>query len=176
MLLEEFIEQHGVHLIVANTVGFTFFVAHDQIRIPLVDVFGHKSELRCACRINVFLVAERHRPKSKEASLALSIGWISSLNRADEVVVPSLPLELMRTAIPLGDVEVAMFPIKQLSSTLSPMTPAPIQITLSAIETALPASNPMAMLLRPVVLPRASQKRNSQSQQRNDSARLLLRD
>ena len=45
-----------------------------------------------------------------------------------------------------------MLPIKQVLSTLSPMTPAPIQITLSAIETALPASNPMAMLLPPVVL------------------------
>ena len=55
VLFEEFIEQHGVHLIVADTVGFSFFVAHDQIRIHFVNVFGHKSELRCACGSMSFL-------------------------------------------------------------------------------------------------------------------------
>jgi hypothetical protein len=34
----------------------------------------------------------------------LSIGLISSLKRFEEVVVPSLPLELMRTGIPAAEV------------------------------------------------------------------------
>ena len=63
---EEFIEQHRVHLIVTHAVGFSFFVAHDQVRVHFFNVFGHKSELWCACRINVFLVAERDRFKLKE--------------------------------------------------------------------------------------------------------------
>jgi len=37
----------------------------------------------------------------KITSLALSIGLMSFLKRADEVIVPSFPLELMKTAVPL---------------------------------------------------------------------------
>ena len=47
---------------------------------------------------------------------------------------------------------VAMLPIKQLLSTLSPTTPGADTNKLSAIETPLPASNLKATLLRPVVL------------------------
>src|SRR5207248_10524756 len=86
------------------------------------------------------------------ASLALSIGLISSLNLREEVIVPSLPFELMKTAIPEGDVWPKMFPIKQLSSTLFPATLAPIQMTLLAVVTFWPASLPKAILELPVVL------------------------
>jgi len=40
----------------------------------------------------------------------LSIGLISSLNRFEEVVVPSLPFELTNTAIPPEDVALKMLP------------------------------------------------------------------
>jgi hypothetical protein len=35
ILLEELIEQHRVHLILAHAVGLSIFVAHDEIRIHL---------------------------------------------------------------------------------------------------------------------------------------------
>ena len=111
MLFEKLVKQHRVHLVVAHTVGFSFFVAHDQIRIHLFYVFGHKSELRCACRINLFLVAEGDRLKRKERFAGLSIGLMSSLKRFEEVVVPSLSSELMKTGIPLADVWPKILPI-----------------------------------------------------------------
>src|SRR5262245_36171359 len=66
MLFEELIEQHRVHLVVADAVGFSLLIMHHQIRIYLFDFFGDQSELRGTVRINVLLVAERHRPESKE--------------------------------------------------------------------------------------------------------------
>ena len=58
VLFEELIEQHRVHLVVAHAVGLSFLVAHHQVGIHLFYVLGHKSELRCACRINLLLVTE----------------------------------------------------------------------------------------------------------------------
>src|SRR6476661_3413918 len=44
-------------------------------------------------------------------SLLFSIGWISSLNRREEVAVPSLPSELTKTAAPPEEVVPKMLPI-----------------------------------------------------------------
>ena len=46
MFLEELVEQHRVYLVVADAVGFSFFVAHHQVRIHLLHIFGHKPKLR----------------------------------------------------------------------------------------------------------------------------------
>jgi hypothetical protein len=45
-----------------------------------------------------------------------------------------------------------MFPIKQLLSTLKPLTNAPMQITLLAVVTLPPAPKPKAILSLPVLL------------------------
>ena len=41
MRLKEFVEQHRVHLIVANAVDFAVLVAHHQVGIHLGDLFGN---------------------------------------------------------------------------------------------------------------------------------------
>ena len=41
MFLEELIEQHGIYLIVADAIGFSILVAHDQVGIHLFHVLGH---------------------------------------------------------------------------------------------------------------------------------------
>ena len=48
---------------------------------------------------------------ARTASLDLSIGLISSLNHWEEVLVPSLPLLLMKTAAPPDEVWPKMLPI-----------------------------------------------------------------
>src|SRR5437667_5590532 len=76
------------------------------------------------------------------ASLALSIGLISFLNRREELAVPSWPKESIRTGMTsaCAVVTLRMLPIKQLPLTLRLMDP--IQITLSAVVTLLPAPSP----------------------------------
>ncbi len=90
------------------------------------------------------------------ASLALSIGLISFLNRREELAVRSWPKESIRTgmASACAVVTLRMLPIKQLPLTFRPMDP--IQITLSAVVTLLPAPSPKAVLLKPVVFWSAS--------------------
>src|SRR6266436_3351982 len=79
---------------------------------------------------------------------------MSSLNRRAEVAVPSLPSELTKTAVPPEEVVLKIWPIKQLLSTFAPG--APIQITLLAVVTRLPALLPKAVLKLPVVLVRSA--------------------
>src|SRR5262249_34731851 len=79
-----------------------------------------------------------------------SIGVISSLNRREEVTVPSLPSELMKTAVPPEEVAPKIWPMKQLLLWLTPGEP--IQMTLSAVVTAPPAPAPKPMLPPPVLL------------------------
>src|SRR5882724_4304214 len=73
------------------------------------------------------------------ASLALSIGLISFLNRREELTVPNWPRESINTGMALfcAVVTPRMWPIKQLSFTLAPTVP--IQITLLAVVTFRPA-------------------------------------
>src|SRR6266699_3653401 len=80
------------------------------------------------------------------ASLALSIGLISFLNRREELAVPSWPAESIMTgmASAFAVVTSRMRPIKQLLVTFAPAVP--IAITLLAVVTPLPASNPKAVL------------------------------
>src|SRR6516165_787689 len=80
------------------------------------------------------------------------MGLISSLYRAEEVIVPNWPFELMRTATPSDEVAPKILPIKHVLFTFAPATPAPMQITLLAVVTLSPASSPIAVLLLPVVL------------------------
>ena len=55
MLFEKFVKQHRVHLVVADAVGFSFLVAHYQIRIDLFHIFGHEAQLWCGGCIDLFL-------------------------------------------------------------------------------------------------------------------------
>src|SRR6266480_1643126 len=88
------------------------------------------------------------------ASLLLSIGLISFLNRREELIVPSWLLESIMTGMASAFAVVAsrMWPIKQLLLTFAPPAVAPITITLSAVVTPLPASNPKAVFPLLVVL------------------------
>ena len=64
-------------------------------------------------------------------SLALSIGLISSLNRAEEVIVPSLWPEVMKTADPLAAVCPKMLAMRQaLLSPAMPFIPTPMYTLL----------------------------------------------
>src|SRR6267142_1291078 len=56
VLLEKLLEKHRVYLIVTNTVGFSLFVAHNEIGIHLFHVFSHQTKLLCAPRIDLLLV------------------------------------------------------------------------------------------------------------------------
>src|SRR5712664_323341 len=78
---------------------------------------------------------------------------MSSLKRFDEVVVPSLLDESITTGTASGlTTAPRTFPMKQLLFTLDPARLAPIQITLLAVVTPVPAFVPKAILLAPVVL------------------------
>src|SRR5206468_3308780 len=89
-------------------------------------------------------------------SLALSIGLISFFNRRDELFVPSWPAESITTGVasPIAVVTSRMLPIKQLLFTFAPGVP--IQITLLAVLTPVPAKTPKAVLPAPVLLKSAS--------------------
>src|SRR5882724_13301312 len=86
------------------------------------------------------------------ASLALSIGLISFLNRREELTVPNWPRESINTGMALfcAVVTPRLWPIKQLSFTLAPTVP--IQITLLAVVTFRPAPWPKPILPLPVLL------------------------
>src|SRR6476660_8614539 len=87
------------------------------------------------------------------ASLALAIGLISFLNRAEELIVPSWLAASITTGRALAFIVVTprMLPIKQVLLTFAPETLAPIQITLLAVVTLPPAPAPKAVLVPPVV-------------------------
>jgi hypothetical protein len=59
MRLEEFIQQHRVHRIVAHAVDLTFAVAHYEIGVHFRDFFGDQTKLRR--RFSVALVMESDR-------------------------------------------------------------------------------------------------------------------
>src|SRR5947208_11600166 len=95
------------------------------------------------------------------ASLALSMGLIAVLKRAEDKTVPSWPLALTMTLTPLATVlpempamkvpvEVDDLPIRILPA--SPATPgAPMSMLLLPLVRLAPAFAPMAMLFAPVV-------------------------
>ncbi len=66
MFFKEFIEQHRVHLLISHAVGFSFFVAHHQVSIYFLNIFGHEAKLLHACWIYLFLVMKGNRLKRKE--------------------------------------------------------------------------------------------------------------
>src|SRR6476659_9658498 len=96
------------------------------------------------------------------ASLALSIGLIASLNRAEDWTVPRCPVESMITPTPFATVTPLMPAIYVAVSLLtvpirivldSPAIPrAPISMLLLPVVRLAPALLPTAMLNEPVVL------------------------
>src|ERR1051325_10920679 len=64
VLFQEFIQQHHIHGIVADSIDLALIIAHHQIRIDLGHVLGDQAKLRCA-RV-VLLVVESHRLKGQD--------------------------------------------------------------------------------------------------------------
>ena len=81
MLLKELIEQHRVHLVVADAVGLSFLITHDEIGIHPLHVLGYNSQLTFACRINLFLVTEGDWLERKER-FAIAIHWLNTIFEA----------------------------------------------------------------------------------------------
>ena len=61
MLFEEFVEQHGVDLLVAHRLRLTLRIADNEFGIYFFYFLGHQPEVRHACRIKGFLVPEADR-------------------------------------------------------------------------------------------------------------------
>src|SRR2546430_8190293 len=51
ILFEEFVEQHRVHRLIADSARFTLLIARDQAGIYLLDLLGYQAKLRDALRI-----------------------------------------------------------------------------------------------------------------------------
>jgi hypothetical protein len=60
MFLEELIEQHRVHLIVAHAARFSLFVASHQLGINLFYVLSDESEPERTRRFDLRLVSKAH--------------------------------------------------------------------------------------------------------------------
>src|SRR5215831_16379224 len=58
MFLEELVEQHRVHSLVAHAVRLALLVTSYQIGINLFHLLGHQAELRHALRVKLFLIAK----------------------------------------------------------------------------------------------------------------------
>ena len=66
MFLEELIEQHRVHFLVAHGERLTLVVGHHEIGIYLRYFLCYQPELRRSFRVKLFLVAESHRFQRKD--------------------------------------------------------------------------------------------------------------
>ena len=100
VLFQKLVEQHRVHCFVAHRVNFAILVANYQIRVHFFYFLSYQAELRDAIWIKLFLVAEGTGLSARIASLALSIGLIASLKRAEDDACPVDPCCLRRTAAP----------------------------------------------------------------------------
>src|SRR5436309_12433616 len=89
MFFEELIKQHRVHLVIAHAVGFSFLIAHNQIRIYVFHFLSNETELCGVFRVNLLFVMERGGLGARIVSLSLSIGLIPSLKRLEEGATPS---------------------------------------------------------------------------------------
>ena len=58
MLFQELVEQHRVHRFVAHGLGFSFFIAHDQVGIHFFNLLGNQAKLRDPLGIELFFVTE----------------------------------------------------------------------------------------------------------------------
>src|SRR5438552_2694837 len=61
MLLEELIEQHRVHRLVAHAVRLASLIACHQGRVHFLHLLGHQAKLRDTIRIKLFLIMEGDR-------------------------------------------------------------------------------------------------------------------
>src|SRR5215467_5408639 len=66
MLLEKFVEEHGVDGFVADAVNAMIAVAHNQFGIHLIHFLGDETKLRCAVRVQLRFVAEGYRSERKQ--------------------------------------------------------------------------------------------------------------
>src|SRR6267142_2134490 len=64
MLLEELVEQHRVHCVVANGVRFSFFVGQHQRWVHLCDFFSDQTKLWCISGVGP--VMERDRSQCQD--------------------------------------------------------------------------------------------------------------
>src|SRR5260370_37768021 len=87
-------------------------------------------------------------------SLTFSMVAMSFLNRSEEARMPSCPPSDTTTGavLPLCGVTPQILATQVLLLTSAPRTPLPIQITLFAVVTPLPANEPNATLLLPVAV------------------------
>jgi len=60
VLLDEFIQEHGVHRLVTHSVNAVLLVAHHLVGGNLVHLLGYQAKLRNAIGINFRLVMERY--------------------------------------------------------------------------------------------------------------------
>ena len=58
MLFEKLVEQHGVHLIIADAVDIALFVVNHKVRTYPLHVFSYESELQRGGTINLLLITE----------------------------------------------------------------------------------------------------------------------
>src|SRR6266481_5023287 len=82
MFLEEFVEQHCVHLVVANGEGLTLVIAHHQVWTDLCHLFRDQTELRSTFGIHFLLVAKSNRLE-RENRFARLVHWLNVLLEAD---------------------------------------------------------------------------------------------
>ena len=68
MLFEEFVEQHRIHCVVADSEEFAVLIAHDQVRVHRRDFFGDQPELR-----RIYLVSSCN--ERSQASATESLRW-----------------------------------------------------------------------------------------------------
>jgi len=91
MLLEKFIQQHGVDRFVTDAVNLVPVVPHHQIRVHLVNVLRDEAILRVPLGSMAGLYLKVTGRKAYSASLSLAMLLIPVLNRAEEVIVPRCP-------------------------------------------------------------------------------------
>ena len=143
MLFEKLVQQHRVHRVVTDGVNFPVLVAHDQRGVHLFHILSHETELRCTAGIERGFITKVTGLSPRIASLALSIGLISSLNRAEETTVPNWPLAPTTTGTPTPTT-VPKMPAMKVEFWL-----VPIRITFDSSVTPW---LPMSMLAPPVTM------------------------
>jgi hypothetical protein len=60
MFFKELVEQHCVHLVIANAVRLSFLVMHHKVGIHLFHVLSDKAELWDALGVKLLFLAEGH--------------------------------------------------------------------------------------------------------------------
>ena len=75
MLFKKFVEQHGVHLVVADGQRFAVFVARHQMGVYLFHFLCNETKAEWTRRFDLGLVAEAYRLKAVDGFAGL-IDWL----------------------------------------------------------------------------------------------------